>query len=566
MTNFGPLNTLAINTARQTSTATAYTEFLADEKREAVFFLDLRYRSRNELDPLDTPPAGHNVLPINVTRASPLFTPDDDQMFFSSKNWIGKPDDPLRPNWAPKRRLIAAFRVRRSTPYFPNEESRIQTTIANATLSNPDGDLDFLGVEQTTEGYRAPIWHGPVDGDFGQMQRIVQPLVRGVETSGEELIIQFGTAATSFSNLSLQRSRFDGTGGINGDPALSGTLKPLVFGSVFNIEPTLIYAAQLIYMVNSGPVSGIGPVWDGGAEIPFDQDYPTFEALAAATILPGHYATCRIAGCFRLQFPAFHALRCSVRGDVSGGVYRQDAGKILLHVLTTLTGRPTSLFNISSFGQLSKAPIGWYNERRDYTVEDFINLILRPENAVLGETVTGLIGIIKHRPPRNQAALRILRPRPSQVDVRLLDYIPYASQTVRYGRNWAPLAGSDFAAGVGDVARQPFRDEWLTVKDTSGLISGFANVASQDGVKDTWWARDQREAAQNQANDDIQMFGRATVGLTIRALSREAFGFRDGEVINLIVNKFGFENGRNVVVLGVDQSARGEVVDLEVVV
>lgn len=566
MTNFAPLNGLAINTARRTSTQTAYTGFLADEKQDPVFFLDLTYRSRNELDTLQTPPAGHNVLPINVTRASPLFTPDGGQMFFSSKNWIGRPDDPLRPNHAPKRRLVAAFRVRRSTPYFPNEESRIQTTIANATLTNPDGDLDFLAIEQTTEGYRAPIWHGPLDGDFGQMQRLVQPTVRGVETNGDELVIQFGTQATIFANLALQRSRFDGTGGINGDLALKGTLKPMLFGSVFNMEPMTLYAAQLIHMVNAGPVSGIGPVWDGGAEIPFDQDFPTFEALAAATIAPGHYATCRIAGCFRLQIPPFRKLTCSVRGDVSGGVYRQDTGTILLHVLTTLSGRQTSLFNISSFGQLSKAPIGFYNERRDYTVEDFINLLLRPENAVLGETQTGLIGIIKHRPPRTQSALRVLRPRASQVDSRLLDYIPYASQTVRYGRNWAPLAESDFASGVGDIARQPFRDQWQTVRDTSGLISGFSNVASQEGVKDTFWARDESAAAQTQANEDIQMFGRATVGLTIRGLGREAFGIRDGEVVNLVVNKFGFENGRNVVVVGVDQSAKGEVVDLEVIV
>lgn len=565
MTNFGPLNTLAINTARKTETQTAYTDFLADEKQEAVFFLDLTYRSRNELDPLDTPPAGHNVLPINVTRAASLFTPEDGQMFFASKNWVGRPNDPLRPNQAPKRRLVTAFRIRRTTPYFPSDESRIQTTIANAVLSNPDGDLDFLAVEQTTEGYRAPIWHGPLDGDFGQAQRLIQPIVRGIETNRGELVIQFGTQSSRFANRALQPRRFEGTGGINGDLELKDTIKPVLFGSVNRMEPMRLNASTLTYMVNAGPVSGIGPVWDGGAEIPFDRDYESFAALAEATIPAGHYATCLLAGCFRLQIPAFHALRCSVRGDVSGGVYRQDAGAILLHALTTLSGNPTSIFNISSFGQLSKAPIGWYNERRDYTMEDFINIVLRPENAVLGETTTGLIGIIKHRPPRNQSASRTLRPKPAQVDVRLLDYTPYASQTIQYGRNWAPMSEDDFASGVGDPDRQPFRDQWQTVKDTSGLISGFANVDSIDSTKETLWALGEEAAAQNQANDDVQMFGRATVGLIIRGLGREAFGIRDGEVVNLVVDKFGFAAGRNVTVVGVDQSARGETVDLEVI-
>ncbi len=565
MSNFGPIGGLAINTARRAQTRTAYTDFLSDTNQEAVFFLELTYRSRNELDPLSTPPAGHNVLPINVTRASPLFTPRDGSMLFSSKNWVGKPTDTARPNSAPRRRLIEAFRVRRTTPYFPSDESRIQTTIASATLANPNGDLDFLAIENTTEGYRAPIWHGPLDGDFGVMGLLVQPLVRGVETNGEELVVQFGTGASSFSTLFMQRNRFDGSGGINGDPELKGAIKPLIFGSVYHMEPVSIYAAALIFMVNSGPIAGIGPVWDGGSPIPFDRDYETFEGLAAAVIPPGHYATCLAAGCLRLRNAPLHALRCSVRGSLIGGLYLQDAGQILLHTVTTLAAKPSSLYNISSFGQLSKAPIGWFNEQREYTIEDFINEVLRPENAALGESADGRIGVIKHRPPRTQSAARVVRVRPAQVEVRLLSYTPYASQTVRYGKNWAPLSDADFAEGISEEDRPQFRDPWESARDTSGLISGFSNVASVDSVKETLFARGESAAAQLQANQDIQMFGRATVGLSIKGLGRKALQYRDGEVIQLIVDKFGFENGRNVVIISVDQAARGEVVDLEVV-
>lgn len=565
MTNFGPVNTLAVNTWKRTSTATDYLAFLADDKREEIFFMDLTFRDRNELNPLFTHPAGNNVLPVNVTRASSLFHPTEEQYFFSSKNWIGKPADPIRANAAPFRRLKAAFRIRRTTPYFLNEESRIQTTIASATLDNSNGDLSILALEKTTEGYRAPIWHGPLDGAFDKAQRLVQPKVKGVETSGDDLIVQFTTESSQFANTPLQAAKYDGSGGINGDPALKDTLKPLVFGSVFNMEPLLIYAALLIYQVNGGPIAGIGPVLEGGAPLIFQQDYPSFEALAAATIPTGYYATCLSLGVFRLGFPPIHKLTCSVRGDATGGLYRQDGGAILLHVLTTLSGRPTSTFNISSFSQLSKAEIAWYNERKDYTVEDFINIILKPENAVLGDTTTGLIGIIKHRPVALQTPTKTLTIRAKQLETRLLDVVPLASQTVLYGKNWSPYAETDFDAGLSEAERAPLRELFLETKGSSGLVSAFTGITSINATKESWFAYAEIAAAQNQANDDAQMYGRSVIGLTIKGLGREAFGIKDGETVNVICPKFGFDAGRKVVVVGVDQSAKGETVDLEVI-
>lgn len=565
MTNFGPVNTLVVNTTRRSTTSSEYIDFLYDEKRESVFFLDFTYRDRVENAPLTTRPNVVNTIPVNVIRTMDQFTAPESRLFFSSKNWIGRPDDPIRPNTAPKRRLKAAFRIRRTTPYFPADESRIQVTIASATIENVDNEFDFLAFQKTGEGYRAPIWHGPLDGSFDKAQRLIQPKVATVETSGEDLTIQFQTESSQFSTLNLQRARYDGSGGINGDPGLKDTLKPLVFGSVFTMDPVLIYAAQLIYQVNSGPVSGIGPILEGGAPLTFYQDFPSFEALAEATVPPGQYATCLLFGCFKLGLSPIHKLTCSVRGDATGGVYRQDAGAILFHVLTTIAGRQTSLFDISSFSTLSKAEIGWYNERKEYTIEDFINIILKPENAVLGDRSTGRIGVIKHRPLADQAASKILTVRPAQLEVRNPSFVPYASQTVLYGKNWSPYAETDFDAGLPEEDRAPLRDQYRKAKASSGFISAFTGISSVNSTKESWFATAQGAAAQNQANDDVRMYGRSTIGLTIKGLKRSAFDIRDGEVISLVCPKFGFDNGRNVVVVGVDESAKGELVDLEVV-
>ena len=565
MTNFAPVNLLPVNTWKRSQTATDYLRFLADDTSEEIFFIDLTFRDRIELLPLSSAPAGNNVLPVNVTRNSSMFHPTEQQIYFSSKNWIGKPSDPIRANFAPYRRLKAAFRIRRSTPYFLNEESRIQTTIASTTLDNSNRDLDYLAFEKTVEGYRAPIWHGPLNGQFDKMQRLIKPKVKNVETDGDDLIINFENESSQFSTIPLQKSRYDGTGGINGDPTLKDQLKPLVFGSVYNMEPTLIYAAQLIYQVNGGPVSGIGPVREGGRPLAFDQDYPSFAALAAATIPQGSYGTCVTNGVFKLGLQPINKLTCNVRGDAGGGLYRQDAGEILLYVLTVFAGRQTSLFNISSFSTLSKQSIGWYNERKDYTIEDFINIILKPENAVLGDTSTGLIGVIKHRPPQSQASTKTITLRERQLDVRSIDVFPLASQTILYGKNWSPYEESDFDAGLSEAERIPLRAPWRKANASSGLISAFTGITSFNGQKESWFAYDEDVAAQNQANEDVQLYGRSVIGLKIKDLGREAFGLKDGEVVKVICPKFGFDAGRNVVVLGIDQEAKGEKVEVEVV-
>lgn len=565
MQNFGPVNTLAINTTKRTTAQTDYSRFVDDDNQRAIFFMDLPFRSRTEVDPLTTGPKTVNTIPVNVIPNTDNLIPNTEDLFFSSKNWVGRPDDPIRPNRAPRRRLVAAFRVRRTTPYFPDEQSRIQVAIANATLQNDDRWLDFLAFEKTSEGFRAPIWHGPLDGPFSFAQRLIQPKVAGIETTGDELVIQFSSETSKFASLPLQRARYDGTGGINGDPELAGSLRPLVFGSVFNMEPTPMFRAALIYQVNSGPTAGIGPVWDGGSEVPFDRDFPNLESLAAATIAPGHYATCRSLGLFRMQLAPLHRLTCSVRGDAPGGVYLLDAGSVLFHVLTVIAGQPTSLLNVTSFFQLSKQEIGWYNERRDYTIEDFVNILLRPENAVLGETTTGLIGVIRHRPPSLQSATKTLRVRPSQVEARRTGFTPLKAQTVLYGRNWTVMGDGDFAAGVGAVSQEPFRRQWFEERATSGLVSAFSNLDSQETRKETWWTGAQQAEARRQAAEDVTMFGRSTIALTVRGLGRRGFSIRDGEVVNLVTDKFGFNDGRNVVVTGIDLGARNEQVDLEVV-
>lgn len=563
MSNFGFVNEFEVNATEALATASHYADFVADKKRAAVFFMHLTVRDRTESGEIFVPSEPINVLAVNEVEDSAAYHPTSETRFLSSRHWIGRPDDPMKPNSAPLRRLVAAFRVRRSTPYFPSEDNRIQVIVANATLDNVRKDLDEIVFEKAVDATQAPIHHGPLDGPFSDAKLIAQPTIKGVETAGDELRIQFAPPSSQFSTILLQTAKYSGKGGLGGDVALKDTLKPFVFGYVFNMPPTLIDAQSLVYQVHSGRINGIDAVYEGGLEIPFHQDYPTYESLLAATIPDGRYASCRLFGVFRLASAPTKKITASVFGDATAGSYVFTSGAVIIRALTLMAGVPTARLALSTFSRLSKAEIGWYNERKDYTIEQFINAILKPENAVLGEMRNGLLGIIKHRPVGEQLATRTIRIRPSQIEGKILQPAPLKRETLFYGWNWSPFTSEDeFVEEVPESARPRFRDQYLKVKATSGLISALRGDAVE-AEKITWWSEDAVSAVQEQANVDMELFGRARIPFEIQ-LGREGFEIKDGEVFNLVVDRFGFANGQKVVALNFDEVARGETVTLEV--
>lgn len=564
MTNFGPVNVLAINTSRRTTTASDYARFLLDKNREGVFFMELTDRSRTDQGPLYTPPAAINTLPVNVTGDASQFQPVSETTLFSSRNWTGKPDDPLRPNRAARRRLLSAFRIRRTTPYFPSEDNRIVTTVANTTLDNEKRDLDKYVFERSLEASAAPLYHGPLDGSFGDMVKLAQPTIKGVETAGDELRLQFTNTATLFSNIPLQSAIYNGNGGLGGDPELRDTLMPFVVGSVFNMPPTLINSLLIIYQAHSGRVAGIGPVWEGANPIPFDRDYESYEALVAADIPAGHYATCRLHGLLRLSQPPTKKITCSVRGDATAGLYLQTSGSIILRALQLIGKRSTGDLSISTFSRLSIFPMGWYNERKDYSLAQFINLLLAPENAALGQTRTGRIGVIKHQPLETATPRRTLRIRPTQINAKVTQPSPISKQSVYYKWNWSPFTSDDeFSAAVPEVDRDQFRNQGLIASSTSARVSALRDDAVPS-TKISWWTEAAAIEAQNQADIDVQLYGRSRLLYDVN-VGREGFGIEDGEIVRIITPRFGFDEGRNVAAIVFDESAKGEQVTMEVV-
>jgi hypothetical protein len=115
--------------------------------------------------------------------------------------------------------------------------------------------------------------------------------------------------ATYYLERQVPRNLYGGTGGLDGEVGLQGLPKPMgiggSFGGMKNVTPVLIDAANLIYQVNDGPVSGITVVSDGGyAGIVASGDVPS---LYSGSTTAGHYRTCLALGLLQVgSIPTFN--------------------------------------------------------------------------------------------------------------------------------------------------------------------------------------------------------------------------------------------------------------------
>jgi hypothetical protein len=102
-----------------------------------------------------------------------------------------------------------------------------------------------------------------------------------------------------------------GQGTANGDADMKDQIKHKVWGTVHNVDCVDVNHFDLVRQTSDGPVTS-QTVYDGGIALTNDGDVGNLTALFAASILPGHYATCNSLGLFRLGTAAVGAVTADV--------------------------------------------------------------------------------------------------------------------------------------------------------------------------------------------------------------------------------------------------------------
>jgi hypothetical protein len=271
-------------------------------------------------------------------------------------------------------------------------------------LIDPEGVLNnLLGLHW--DSTPLTIKRGPRNTPFKDWPVVARFRSAGLLRDMDQKVIQLRDIGWQLAGP-LHGETYAGTGGVEGDVALTGRSKPWALGDLFNVEPVLLSASDQIFQWSLAASDGVGDVRHGGVSLVIDADYPDYATLAAATIPAGACATCLASS---LVLPNID-LEFGIRIDVIGGDGVTTRAAIIKRIATfrgtSMLDAATELdlFSFSRMEAYHSAPVGWLFSA-DITKQAAIDLAL---SGVLGWSIftpDGRLRLGWLSAPEDQAAI-----------------------------------------------------------------------------------------------------------------------------------------------------------------
>lgn len=240
---------------------------------------------------------------------SPEVPPPADVLRFATHSFTtAGTDDP--PHTPISGRVLSSFTLRREIAAGPDGRfgGLIRAQISSEiVLDNSDRALDGL-LDLFVDGRPVRVRIG-TSGQSYQDMPVVLTATAGAFSADQRTIRLRLRDPGLLLRGAIQGQVYSGAGGRNGDDAVAGRTKPLLYGRVANVEPQLIDEAVLIYHVADRPLSSL-TVYDAGVVVPFETNHATFEAMLAADVTPGSMASCLDQGFFRLAIRGTGRITC----------------------------------------------------------------------------------------------------------------------------------------------------------------------------------------------------------------------------------------------------------------
>lgn len=259
----------------------------------------------------------------------------------------------------------------------------LSRVFAEVVLTNADGGLDALLRDYAIDGRAVRLLVGDVDAAYSTFGTVFAGVVETASITEERVRLRC-TDGLSKLALPIQETVYAGSGSTEGGADLAGKPKPLCYGTVRNITPPLVDAANLLYQVHDGAINDVPALRDRGVEL-------TRVLVAPAA---GEYQPILGTGFVKLGASPDGEITCDVEGDTPGGGYTAHAGEIIQRILSTrLT---TSDIDTTAFANLYSAlsaEIGIWIGTEMTLVTDVINELLDGVGAFGGFTRQGIFTI-----------------------------------------------------------------------------------------------------------------------------------------------------------------------------
>lgn len=213
-----------------------------------------------------------------------------------------------------------------------------------------ESDLNLASL--VWSGAKMTVWtgNGPTWADMSvEFQGRVKD--GAPDTDSREVALSAEVDLKTYLDTPFLKLEFAGLTGESGDVDTRGTLRPGGMGRPVNVPLSMFDVINNVMQVEAyGNLQSVAALYENAAAFGApDGNYPTYDALVAATIAPGHWATSIEKGLIRLGAPPAGLITCD---PVMGA---GTPGTMALRLLQSHTDVPADRLTLSDFTALDAA-------------------------------------------------------------------------------------------------------------------------------------------------------------------------------------------------------------------
>lgn len=500
-------------------------------------------------------------------------------MRFATQSFTTRPTDAPAHSYIPgylKSNLQLGRRVTQSAE--GQFGALIEATYGEIELDNSEGQLDELVRAYRADGRSVTMKIGATElTNLGRKRMQPYQFFETVyRTVAADFFHEENTVRIALSSMMsrldnrLQQQVYTGSGGVSGTEDMTGRTMPATLGRCLNVSAQILDPTILTYDVHSGSISEVQAVYDAGVELSFYTNYPSYAALASATIPDGAYGTSLVAGKIKIGTPPFGQITANVRGDIDNGngFYVGLHASIIRMVLRDYAGFTNSQLDLDSFDVLNSLQtweMGLFLPAGDQsTTRDVIERIAVSCGAIVGQDRSGLFRVKRLDAPKASPDW-IFTDRDILMDrfarLRLPYRVPWRTWDVGYSKNWTIQSEGEIAAGVSATRKTFLESEYRHAYALNATISQAHATSHTAPFRPALFVGS--VGAQQEADRLIALYSydRAMYRFAIKTA---LFSVELGQTIRIILDRYDLQNGRNFVVTEIYDDADTAETDLVV--
>ncbi len=392
----------------------------------------------------------------------------------------------------------------------------------NLIVANDSGVNDSW-LDDGWDGRALKMWFGDPAWPKSDFRRILDGVSADITAPARNQLALAARDKLWATNVPLQKNLVGGT------TANEDQLVPICLGQKFNITPVLIDAATHKYQVHDGEIEDITDVREGGNSTAYTKQ------LAAGT--------------FTLTGSPTLPITCDVKGAKPSGTYLTKAADLISYLLTTRTQLTAGDINATSFADfntLCPQTLGYYSSSF-VSVGSVVDELLAGVGGYwttnrIGEVILGRLDA-----PSGVAELDLLADDVSLGGLRVISRM-LPVKTYRLGWRHNATQQSDGLAGVVTEANRALYGRlYSAVKKVNAGVETVNLLAESPALVGSLLA----VKSEAQTECDRRAALRAQVRYIYEASCFCApFTLRLGQEVRLTHPRYGFDAGRNAIVVG----------------